>query len=72
MLKSIFAGIAEAFFGWITGLFKDRSKGKLAVDADEKPELLKTAGGNIADFERAGGVQPGRIGERVKPPAGGF
>lgn len=59
-LRAIF----DALLGFVG---TNAGKGKKAIEADKKPEVLRRAGSRIRDYIRLRGLQSGSTGERGKP-----
>ena len=63
----MYAFLRALFDALLSFVGSNAGKGKQAIEADKKPEILTKAGSRIRDYNRLRGVQSSGTGDGVKP-----
>jgi len=63
----VYAFLRALFDALLSFVSTNTGKGKQAIEADKKPEVLKKAGSRIREYIRLRGVQSSSPGDGVKP-----
>ena len=63
----MYAFLRALFDALLSFVSTNAGKGKQAIEADKKPEVLAKVGSRIREYIRLRGVQPSSPGDGVKP-----
>ena len=63
----MYAFLRALFDALLSFVGSNAGKGKQAIEADKKPEVLAKAGSRIREYMRLRGVQPSSPGDGSKP-----
>jgi hypothetical protein len=63
----VYAFLRALFDALLSFIGTNAGKGKQAIEADKKPEVLKKAGSRIREYMRLRGVQSSSPGDGSKP-----